>query len=596
VTQTSLIARLSLFARTWSWPLAAAALVTALYLLPQIVYSLSGHEGALLVTEDEGFYLTRMVRGLQGQPTMSPLIYEHRNDLSLVTGTAEGLMALPFRLGIAAGARPMAVATVMVVVWRVVLTFIAVLMFVWALRSSGLTLALSTIAALLVFLDPGVMAFKPIVGFRFVSFVFNRLTNPLLGFPIYCLAWGSLARAMVHAERRLTWAAVAGVATGLCFYINFFYWTFLFGVVGVTTLIDLRERWRVALVFGVVTAIVGVGYLPHAFAFRGHEQYYDILWRTDFRQLIRGVAFVPNRTSWAFFLGALALWKVVATPAARYFASAVAAGLVVKHSGLFTGLQMPSSLESGHWDYALTPLVMVGCLWCAQAGLQASRWAAHEKNLHIALAVLLVAIGTVNFARLSKDLLRLQPHGSGVLAAEYAPAWRWLDEHTPSEVVVLASEETQAYEVLKAGKYIWGHFRAYPDPVSFEEMLDRYLVLWKLSGWTPDELARYFESFYSGPGTWLWGWGLTKELADQLRQDDWPQLERMRWRAFTKTITELLGNTRMQDLKAIGSRYRVDYIVRGPNETRWTSADEVFELERVFEAPGVTVDRVLRWR
>lgn len=579
----------------WLLPIAAASFVTLLYLLPQIVYTAHGHSGAVLLQEDEPMYVSRMVRALQGEPVSAPLILEHKGDVGVVSGFAERVLAQPFRLVVALGAPVIPTAQVMIVFWRTLLAFCSVLALVFALESFGFSRLLATLLALWIHLDAGVMAYKPILGLGWMTVLFDRLTNPLVGAPVFFLAWGCIARAMLRDENKRSWIVAAGIATGLSFYINFYYWTHLVAIVGLTALLEPRRRIRIALAIGAITALVSVRYWPYAFAFRSHPQYFDMLWRTDFRAHGRGVSFMPNRTMWIFVLATCALWTLSRTREARFFVMSLVAGVCLFYSGLVTGLQMPNSFQASHWSYSIAPIALTGSFWTGLHLLERSRFAQLKNRLLALLAVVAAVGGTVTMARLSRHLERSE-RGAGVLDARYAAAWQWLRDHTPVDTVVLASEETMAFEPQKAGKYVWVHFHTYPDPVGFEEMLDRYRVLWWLEAKSARALEADFAPFYSGANGGLWVWGTTRALAEELRTQDWPPIEVLRWRMFTTAAIDLATKDDPAELKRIAGRYRIDYIVRGPNERSWARTEQLFELEPVLRTQDVRIDRVIRWR
>lgn len=580
----------------WRLPLLAATLVTLFYLWPQLVYTGHGHSGALLVQEDEAMYVSRMVRAAQGLPVFSPLIYEHRHATSgLISGFAESAMALPFRGLIALGLPSLPTINFMVVFYRALLAFVGVLALTFAFVSSGISRPIAALVSFWCFVDGGVMPYKPLLGLLWTVNVYDRLTNPLVGLPIFCLGWGAMARAMLHDERRYTWAAISGIAIGLSFYVNFYYWTNLVAIAGLTALLDVRKRAPLVIVMLGIGALISVRYWPYALEFRQHPLYMDILWRTDFRRHGRGVTFMPNKTMLPMLLAAASAWYVVGTRHARFLVVSLAAGVVLFYSGLITGLEMPSSTESVHWNYGISPLVMAACLWSALHWLERSRWARYKDRLLLTLSVVLLVGGASTFVRLAH--FDEVPHqGAGTLDAAYAPAWQWLREHTPSEVVVLASEETMADALLRSGKYVWIHSHTYPDPISFEETFARYRVLWALEGTGPDALERYFPQVFPGADTWMWMWGLPQELAEQLRADDWPQLEAMRWRSFAGATRDVVARATPQEIKTLGQQYRVDYVVRGPLERSWPELGAWLETQPVFEHTGVRIDKVVRWR
>ncbi|MEY4582263.1 MAG: hypothetical protein RL701_6966, partial [Pseudomonadota bacterium] len=382
---------------------------------------------------------------------------------------------------------------------------------------------------------------------------------------------------------------------GLLFYISFYYWTLFIAVLALTALIDLRRLYAAAIAVGALALVVSAGYWLYAIEFRSSPLYTDVLWRTDFLAHGRGVSFKPNRTMW-FFLGLAATAWRLGTPQARFLVLSSAGGLACFYSGLFTGLAMPNSLENGHWNVSFAPMVFAACLWSVADWFSHSRFARWQRPAGYALTAVLCASGIVNFSHVSRELSAYPLDGAGALDPAYTPAWRWLREHAPNDAVVLASDRTMAHVPLQAGKFIWVHRLVYPDPISFEEILDRNRVLWALQGQSAPAIHKLLMSHWAGPNTWFWGWGLTHGLVEELKADGWPPLDALRWRLFSSTIRDVVAQTTAADVKALGQRYRLDYIVRGPLEQGLSQLDRYLQLQTVFEEHGVRVDRVEGWR
>ena len=590
-----------LLRRYWL-PLCAAAWVALLYALPQLIQAARGYGGPLLIQEDEPFYIARFVRALQGDPQMSPWLYEHRSALSIVPGFVERGLAAPWRL-IAALGLPVPPPNLIVAGYRVLFAALGMLCMTFAFNSVGLTLPLATLSAFATYLDPGVFPYKPILGFFTLhSQILDRFPSPAVGITIMSIAWGCYARVSLGGStesaadraRRTRYGVGAGVAAGLLFYVSFYYWTFFFAVVGLTTAVRLRERWRMSLLVSTIALLVSLHYWSYALAFRGSELYTQILWRTDFISNGRGVSFHPNRTMWFFVLCALTAWQI-GTASAQFLVISILAGLACFYSGLVTGLSMPNSLENSHWNIALAPLILAACVWSAAFHLSQSKYAQHARALATALAAVFALGGTWNFLTLSRELDHTQLGGVGALHPAYAGAWRFLREQTPDHAVVLASERTMGHVPLELGKYVWIHRLVYPDAIGPEEILARYRVYWALGGQQAPAVESFLASHHRGTETWFWGWGLTRALQQGLQEDGWPPLDALRWRLFVTTIRDLVANTTPEQVRVLGQAYRLDYLVRGPNEGQLSGAERYLRLTQVYRDAAVRVDRVDGW-
>jgi hypothetical protein len=580
--------------RPASLPLVAASFVALLYIVPQLAQALHGGSGTVLLQEDEPFYAARFVRALQGLDVMSPLTYEHRHDLSIVPGFVERALAAPFVVGGYLGLpRPSAAAAI--VAYRALFGFAGVLAMTFAFISTGLPRIWSTLAAFWAYVDSGVTAYKPLIGFSWHTLALDRFTNPLVGLPVFFLAWGCLARSFLGKGRSWYPLLAAGIVSGLLFYVSFYYWTLFFAVASLSSLPDLRHRVPKVASILAIALIVSVRYWYYATSFRSSGYYWDILWRTDFYAHGRGVSYNANKTMWLFVVGALAVWRLN-TPSARFFALSVLGGLACFYANLVTGMEFPNSLENAHWNVALAPIVLAGCLWTVADWTERVGLGRLAAAFCSVLGATLAVGGIWSFVRLAGSLGENPAPGTGSENQAYATAWSWLRSNAPSEVVVLASEQTMGYVPLEAGKYVWVGEKVYPDSISFEEIRDRYRVLWALEGATASQLESFFWSRFTGPGTWLWPWGLSTLLVDQLKEEGWPPLDRLRWQLFVRTTVDELNATTKADVRAIGTKYRLDYVIRGPKERDWMAVDDYLALTTVFRAHDVTVDHVDGWR
>lgn len=574
--------------------LAAATVVTIIYLLPQCIQGWSGGGWALLLQEDETFYVARLARALQGRADSSPLIYEHRNEVSVVPNFVELALAFPFRCLHAVGVGVPSTASVLLF-YRGVFAFGGVLAMVFAWQQVGMKPALAVLATLWIYLDAGTTSFKPLVGMGFTTHILARFPNPAVYLPVSCLAWGSYARVALGASPTRRAVFGTGLLVGLVFYTTFYYWTFLLAAVGLTTLVDLRRRWRASTAIVVVALVTSAFYWHYAFEVRAHELYTAVLWRTNFLGSEHGVSFASNKTLWLFALCAVMVHRV-GTPGSRFLATSVVACLLVYYSALVTGLRVPNSMQATHWNVCLVPLTFAACLWYAARVLERSRIGRHSRRVGYAFAALLVCAGSVNFVRLSRHLEAQPRHGAGPLPPGYAAAFEWVKDNTDTDAVIVSGERTMAHIPFEAGRYLYVSEVAYGDPIPFEETLDRFRVLWTLQGKSGDRVRAELSSRWQGPGTWLWSWGLPRALVAELEGDGWPPLTALHWRRFVDGVCAAVDATTRDELREIAERHRMDYLVRGPEEPELQNAEKYLELTEVHRAEGVRIDRIDRWR
>jgi hypothetical protein len=534
---------------------------------------------------------------------MSPLLYEHRYDLSVNPGFVDAALAAPFRIAAAIGLPCPSPGSVLVF-YRVFFAFFGVLALTFALRSFGINQKLAVLVAFWVYVDPGVTAYKPFIGLLlWTTEGFDRYYTPLVGAPIFFVAWGCLARSVLAERRRAPWIIIGGVAAGLLFYTTFLYWTLFLAVALTSVLPDLRRRLGTVSMLLVIAAIISFRYWIYAVAFRQSPYYADVLWRADWCAHGRGVCFVANKTMWLFVLGAITVWRL-AKPEARLLVVNIIGGLACFYSSLVTGMDTPNSLQSNHWNIGLAPMVIAGCVWSCAEWINRGRFARFERHMYSVLAAVLAVGGIrvyLDLSRVRSRELAAPPStpGTGEEHPAYEPAWKWLRDNTPRDAVVLASEPTMGYLPLQTGRYVWSSEQDCRDALSFEEILDRNRVMWAFEGLSPGELeARFGSRFQEVRFThaiWTWTWGLTTPLVQGLREDRWPPLEQMRWRLFMRTVVDLVAKTTPDELRAIGSRYKVDYVLRGPDERGWTSVEQYVALTPVFVRGGVRIDHVDGW-
>jgi hypothetical protein len=573
--------------------------VAVVYAVPQLLYWARGGEGLLFLQGDEPAYAARLVRAVQGDGAVgNPWLIEHAGDPTIIPSLPEHVLAAPAR----AWARitgghpdPQRVA----LIWRLILPLAAFLSVQGAFRASGLGRDLALLAAVLACCDAGGFGYKPggasLFGARFLSL--NRFSNPLFPLVTFFLAWAAWARALGD-DRRATavgWAVAAGVLAGLHFYVSIFYWTHLGAAAVVAALIvgGARRRRRMALALAVAAA-VAVPYAVMLARLRTHPVYPVIAWRNGLMLADRGWYLLGHKALWLFVLAALPLARSPRV-GERLLLAGILGGLGCYASSLATG----RSLQNFHWHYTLMPLLYAGAL----AGLLPliRRLGPLRSGRVRSAAVLVVAVlalgdATLASARTFADAAATTRWGTGLTDRPYARAWRWLRAHARAGDVVLADPRTIEVIPTRTGLYVWMSPHLVVDLVPFEEILRRNQVSWALAGLDRDDLVRELtpRAEVSVP-TWIHG--LTPGQVAALEAEGRPIFDRALDARLARELADTQALLTAAEVVARGRRYRLDYLVRGPNERRWRGPVEaLLELEPVGYFGEARIDRVIGWR
>jgi hypothetical protein len=296
-----------------------------------------------------------------------------------------------------------------------------------------------------------------------------------------------------------------------------------------------------------------------------------------------------NKTLVLFLLGALTAWRI-RTIGARFLVMSIVAGFAIYFSSAVASVV----IQAAHWHYTLAPMIAAACLWSIAHGLEPHISHARRAWIGASCAAALLVGGILTAFRWNRLESGNSEPGIGGNDRAYASAWQWLRNRATEGSVVFASETTMGYVPLRTGLYVWANQHASSDAVSFEEVWDRYRTLLALDVGARRELVKYECERGGGFGIWLNG--LPSDIRQPLEEQGRPPFDGTRTCWLANELAARSARMTDSELAAIGLRYRVDYVVRGPNERSWNAAERIWTMMRVFDSDGVTIDRVEGWR
>lgn len=435
-----------------------------------------------------------------------------------------------------------------------------------------------------------------------VPLSFGRFFYPELPVMLLILFGWVFAEAM--SRRRVTWAIGAGVAFAATIWTYTFTWTaiaaglLLFGIVAALR----RDREDVRLVGWVIAfgVVLSIPVWWQAVTFMTSPNANDILERLG---LQTGHFLNVNRSlEFALFgLATLLLFFRRPTPAERFLVLLVAGGVLCLQVQLLTG----STFQSWHWaSRVLSPWAFV---------VLAASLAKLTRNTHLVR----VGIATFTAVLIGWGALWQIAYAENVGAdhvrpSPYDDAFAWLNDHAEKDSVVGSiSMATNAQLTGWTSENVLLPFGG-ETVAPTEEIIDRSFVLFRLYGFTADEVRVWFApdperdrrlSQDCGEERCRLDWSVKdRDLTASLTTFTWlriqeaplnfsyslamppEELDRLerRYKALPAAPEEVLA------------RYRFDYLILGPNELRHGGVNDVFLrfLEPVYRDANVEIDRV----
>lgn len=236
--------------------LVVVASITFVYALPQLRYLSDGHHAALIQRLDEAPYAARVREVLDGHWRASDqYLWEHKSNPPVLPYGAElflAAVASVFRLdvdGLIIGVRLMAPALLAWLLYRL-------------LRMLTSSVAWSAFGTALILLEPGTLSYKPffypaqVLGWQRSTdpwLAYQRFHNPVVLAIPFLIAVIAFYRALTLGRTRDV--VLAGVALGVNFYTQLFYWAYLYTGMLILGVVSIRDKQIRRVIVG--TLVVG---------------------------------------------------------------------------------------------------------------------------------------------------------------------------------------------------------------------------------------------------------------------------------------------------------------------------------------------------
>jgi MFS family permease len=577
---------LELHNRPWVL-LASAALIGALYALPQAIHYSRGGSDAFFLQVDEPWYAARLARVQQGWSVGNPWLYEHRDD--------PAVLPPPLTEMVLGGVGRLADLTTgqIVIVSRVVLPALSYLALVRLLLLCGVNGNIALLTSFWVFTEPLLIWYKPLGGLFFgaVGLPLNRFSNPLFPMLTFLLACYAGAKAFLEHRAFTSWAVAAGILLGLHFYISLYYWSqLILAFVVAAFLLKTPWRWRVLAIGAVTAAVVALPYVWMSLAARQFPVFEHLAWRHGLFVADRAWYMLPHKTLWIFIAAGVMLLRR-RDDGPKMLAAFIVAGVLCYFSPLLTGV----SLQNFHWHYSLAPF-----LFAALTDL-VHRWTSPSVKLTRWTPALVSCFLLLSFASGVAANVRSYNWSvqNGLDDEAYREAWRWLSVHAEPDDVVLTGLSAMEFVPSRTGLRVLLSNHMHSDLVSFEEILERYQILWAMEGLDRASLEQRLKAPLKDLSVAQWVYGLPRILKEELETRGRPVFDKNLQTELTEKIAAYHAAFAPEQIAEIGGRYRLDYVVRGPNEAGWGDlADRwlIMTPVRVAGLGSVRIDRVSGWR
>lgn len=566
----------------WAWLALSTVLTALVYVLPQLFAFSQGYTEAYLLKPDEPYYAARVVRFLQGRFWIGDQwSYELRDFPNLIPPLPEWVIgSLAKVLGLKAGGA--------VVLSRVIFPPLTVTLLAFALRLAGLPMFLASVSAFILVCDPGVFYYKIFIhAFMPLSeHPFNRFSNPIFGMSLFFLGWLLAYRALLNNKFDKKTTIAAGVALGLLFYVSIYYWTHLaLSILLCVLFVRHPARWKILSVGALTAFVVSIPYCLHALRMRSHPEYQWIAWRIGLLIKDRGEYLLQHKAMLAATVLCLPLW-FTGRKEHKYWLLGIMGGAVCYFSTLVTHI----SLQNFHWQYTLAPMTVAGVL--ILIGVVSGK---RNHRLTIALGLIAMVASLISAARSTYSEFQLverspkSQHGASDF--EYREAWKWLEQNAAPDSVVLSSAKIQFFVPVRSGLRAW--MVAATEPVSFEEMLARWQLLWFCSSASEAELTEILvpQGSVSVP---QWIFGLTRAQKLALDSKGRPAFDLGQSIQIGRELVKTQTQSTAAQIAAQTRSLRLDYVLRGPYEAKWgKTCGAVLRTQTVWERGNLRIDRVI---
>jgi len=306
---------------------------------------------------------------------------------------------------------------------------------------------------------------------------YGRPVNPqfssLLFFAYLFFFWRALHRLDKSSWR---YALVSVLILGASFYTYLFTWTFILSLNGFLSLVYISQKdWtRVKRIVGISAgaAILGLPYLLHVLDVSRHPWYAESARRFGFVALR-----VPNvsRMIVAITILFIVVRKWFARPSRLFFIAFFSTAFFVVNEQLITGQYVFN--HHYHWYYS-TPLAIVflsvTAVTLIDRAIRKERW---QREICLVLVLLFLSHGVARQVNAYKTVL-----GEMKREQRYAALFSWLNQNTPKDTTVFASEKISNYLPALTHNNVYYHGTGIYTLVPDERLSHGYLLYNYLDG------------------------------------------------------------------------------------------------------------------
>jgi hypothetical protein len=561
-------------------------LISALYLIPQLDFWRDGGKGSVFLAVDEPAYAARLTRVEQGRNLVgNPWTYEEKNDSTVIPFLPELVMGTIGKL--------LPHFDTIIIFARAVLPVLSFLIFAMFLEALEMKVGLATLISFWVITEPGLIGYKPFAGllFGFSSLPLNRFANPIFPIFIFFCALYFWAKILL-GKPTIKWIILGSVFSSLCFYLSIFYWTHLFAGILLFVFIETIANRNMANLKKVVPTLslalfFSIPYWFGVWKLRLKPAYETYAWRNGLFLKDHGWYLLPHKTMWFFIAASVALISF-RSRSSRLLLSLSLGGVICYFSSVLTGI----SLQNFHWHFTLAPLLFASVGWFFSQQISA---ALQPRVGKVFLILLIISAATAELKYYPKSNSE-QTRTIGDADKAYYGAWDWLQVNASPDDVVVAEEQTLSVVPVRTGLRVITEQHLAVEMMPYENILKRFQTLWFISGENEKSLMERIQPRENLPFP-QWIYGMNVKLIKKYRQQGFPALEYEKSFNVAQILSAEWGQMSEADRLSLARQFKIDILVRGPNEKKWGSRPEnLFNLKPLFNSDKVKIDRILSWK
>lgn len=420
---------------------------------------------------------------------------------------------------------------------------------------------------------------------------FSRLVNPQLSFVLLMSALFLLYLGL--ARRNAAYSVGGGVFTGLCFYAYFYYWSFILAGMGVFIVLSLmrgeKQELKLSLASMVTAAVVSIPYWLNYVRFNSSPYAKEILLRTGVEY---GRTVTVLTVPYLVFIVMYYLMFKGKNTSFYFLLSFLLGGLACRNIQVLTGF----TVQSEHWSQRVfDPWIMISSA-ALLADLKRNRLGASGRKLLsyacTCLAVLLLVFGFSLQKKFSDE-----KHGYYFMDEDVMDSFRWLNENTRVDSVVLTDYETASMVPTYTHNNIFTPFSPHTLAPT-EDLLDRMIIAYKVFNVSPEYFSgfigsrkAYWNIYHAENLTYITPLSALFDVeAAKGRRGSYPTISEGMQERLNRRFTEYVF-----DADEVREMYALDYVYLGPNEKNISNADldSAGWLRKVYENNKVSIYEAL---